>query len=117
MKKILIVDDDKGSLNDLKRALNFKEEYEIETTTDPNKAYELIKNNDFDLVISDTQMPGMSGLELKTKLDNENIKTKFIGISARSDIFEKEWNKLGCDCLPKPYEIEELYNTVETNLK
>lgn len=115
-KKILIVDDDIGITNLIKVFLEtYYNSYTPEIATDPFKAYELIKNNGFDLVISDTEMPDMTGLELKAKLNEDNINVPFIGTSGR-DEYEEKWRKLECDFLKKPYSLDKLKKTIEANL-
>lgn len=61
--RILIVDDQQQVLNALERAL-IDEDLEIVTTTDPEEALQLVKENTFKVVISDERMPGMRGSEL-----------------------------------------------------
>ena len=119
MKKILIVDDEENLAKAIRRVL-MKGGYNVEITTDPLDAYKLIKKNEleneFDLVISDTMMPGMSGLELKARLDEEGINVPFIGMSAIPDN-KTEWEGLGSSFLNKPYKIKELYDVVKEALK
>jgi DNA-binding NtrC family response regulator len=61
-RRILIVDDEEGVTNALKRALK-REGYEITVSNDPRDALTLLKTQSFDLLISDHLMPGMTGLE------------------------------------------------------
>jgi CheY-like chemotaxis protein len=60
---ILIVDDDPGVLNALKRILN-QEPYRVLTTTDPMAALQLLATQPVQMVISDQRMPEMTGTEL-----------------------------------------------------
>ena len=60
---ILLVDDDPaclGMLSDVLSALGIP----VETARDGNEALEMIYQGDFRIVLSDWQMPGMSGVEL-----------------------------------------------------
>lgn len=63
MKHILIVDDDRSIRHILKEALN-GDDFKVEIAIDGSKALEKIKQSEFNLVISDLMMPGMSGVEL-----------------------------------------------------
>jgi DNA-binding NtrC family response regulator len=57
---ILLVDDEPNVTDALKRALR-REPYEILTAVSGAAALELLERNHVDVVISDEQMPGMSG--------------------------------------------------------
>jgi DNA-binding NtrC family response regulator len=57
---ILLVDDEPNVTDALKRALR-REPYEILTATSGPAALELLERHHVDVVISDEQMPGMSG--------------------------------------------------------
>jgi DNA-binding NtrC family response regulator len=61
MYRILLVDDEQNVLNALKREL--ADVYEIETFSNPAEALRRCSEVNFDLVISDYQMPGMNGIE------------------------------------------------------
>jgi putative two-component system response regulator len=65
--RILIVDDDEMALDFLESTLK-KSGYSVEKTTDPLRALELVCGGEFRLVISDWEMPSMSGLELCQKI-------------------------------------------------
>jgi DNA-binding NtrC family response regulator len=59
---ILLVDDEPQVTDALKRALR-REPYEIQTATSGAAGQELLERHRVDVVISDEQMPGMSGSE------------------------------------------------------
>jgi DNA-binding response OmpR family regulator len=69
-KRILYIDDE---VELLELAANFFEEegLPIETCSDFNGALELIRNNDYDLIISDAKMPSGCGLELFSIIKKE----------------------------------------------
>ena len=70
-RQILIVDDDVSVLAGLRRAL-YDEPFVITTESVPAKALRLVESNDFDVVVSDHDMPEMNGatfLEEVRKLD------------------------------------------------
>jgi FixJ family two-component response regulator len=72
----------------------------------------------FSCTITDIQMPGMSGFELKRRLDEHHI-MPVIMITARSDPGLKEKAvSLGVMCfLRKPFETEELVACLERALR
>jgi DNA-binding response OmpR family regulator len=69
-KRILYIDDEVDLLD---LAANFFEEegMPIETCADFNGALELIRHNDYDLIISDAKMPSGSGFELFSIIKKE----------------------------------------------
>lgn len=60
---ILIIDDDIQIVNSIKRVLHHHR-YRVEYTTTPEHSFEMLLNNDFDIVICDQRMPGTSGIEI-----------------------------------------------------
>lgn len=69
MKKILIVDDEKIFLMTTERILSST--YSTVCASSPEEAITLYKREKPDMVLSDLRMPGMSGYELKQKLQEE----------------------------------------------
>ena len=64
--KILYVDDEIENLRSFYAV--FRREYEVHTTPNPQEALELLKNEDFHLVLTDQRMPIMSGFEFLKEL-------------------------------------------------
>lgn len=62
---ILLVDDDTNLLESLLRTLR-REPYQVLSATSAEQALDILGTRDIDVVVSDDQMPGMSGLELLT---------------------------------------------------
>jgi CheY-like chemotaxis protein len=65
--KVLIIDDDKLTLNAVQHTLETLG-HEAYTAINGEEAIDNIKKHDFDLLISDVMMPGISGLSLVTVL-------------------------------------------------
>ncbi|MFC2088028.1 response regulator [Calditrichota bacterium] len=61
--KILIVDDETDVLETIKDSLE-EYAYQVDVEMDPQEALEKIKNNYYDLVITDIQMPNVSGVDI-----------------------------------------------------
>ena len=80
MKRILVIDDERSIRNTFRFFLENAGYYVI-TSEDAEKAYELIKRDNFDLIITDCIMPKVSGLELLTKLRTNNDFTPVIIIT------------------------------------
>ena len=67
---ILVVDDDAALLQSLKEVLE-SEGYEVTTKGDGESGLRCLKEQAFDLVLSDLALPGLGGLELLQYLRRE----------------------------------------------
>lgn len=66
-KRILVVDDDRDILVLLRRALTLAG-FHVDTAPDGNRGWEILEQNAYDLVVTDQNMPGMTGVELIRKI-------------------------------------------------
>ena len=75
MLKVMLVDDEPFILQGLKILVDWnKEGFEIVNTASNGKeALEYLKNNEVDLIISDIQMPVMTGLELLENIQKTGV--------------------------------------------
>jgi two-component system probable response regulator PhcQ len=78
---VLIVDDDVTLLRTLSRGLRGGG-LELLTATDPAEALELLRKRSFDVILSDMDMPGMTGLELLAVVRREHPSTIRMMITA-----------------------------------
>lgn len=69
--KILVVDDEKEITDMLVRYFSY-EGYSITAVNDPLEAWRLIQEDNYLVVISDVQMPAMSGLDLLKSIKQYN---------------------------------------------
>lgn len=113
-KKVLIVDDSDSVRNILKLTLKLKG-YQTVEAQNGQEAYDLIKQSDFDLIISDIDMPIMNGLELLNKVRKElNNKTVPLVIctaeklSNEEDIIAQGATKI----IHKPFSPNELLDLI-----
>ena len=81
--RILAVDDDEGNLVVLEDLLI--DDYDVVTTTSPHEALDLGSTTEFDMIISDQRMPGITGVELLSKVREVRPDTVRVIISAYSD--------------------------------
>ncbi len=77
MKRILAVDDSTDMIAFLKRILS--EQYHVTVAYNGEDAMKLLEEKDFDMVISDVMMPGISGIELCRNIKND-IRTSHIHV-------------------------------------
>ena len=80
---ILLVDDEEDNLALLYRTL--RGTYNLEKTTSPLKALEILKEKDFELVISDHKMPEMDGVEFLKQVQLMKPQVMRILLTAYSD--------------------------------
>jgi two-component system response regulator AtoC len=78
---ILVVDDEEDLLVSFKEILE-EEGYKVDIESDPVKAVEMVKNNDYDLIISDLKMPGLAGNEFLKEIRKYNGFVSFIILTA-----------------------------------
>lgn len=67
MKKLLVVEDEKALCLLYQEELT-QEGYSVKTATDAETALDLIRNEDFDLIITDIRMPVKNGIDLITQI-------------------------------------------------
>jgi two-component system response regulator HydG len=109
--KILLIDDEPKTTNLYGKVLSEKG-YAVTQISDSKEAINLIENNFFDIIISDLQMPGFSGIDVLKKKPEESI---FILVTGYASIESAvEAMKHGAyDYLMKPLKLEELLLKVE----
>ncbi len=103
---ILVVDDEAISRRAITYALH-KAKLKCVSVEDPLIAYQLLRENTFDLIFLDVDMPGMNGFELCTKLRAlpEQKKTPVVFVTGLND-FENRANSTMCggnDLIAKPF--------------
>ncbi len=118
MQTILLVDDDKNILFLLSEALK-KFDYDLTLATGGERALEILKENEFDLIVSDLQMPKVSGIDILTTTKAENQDTEVLIVTGYGSIKSAvKAMKLGAfDYLSKPVDVEELRLKVAQALK
>jgi DNA-binding response OmpR family regulator len=111
--KILLLEDDALLSKILTKHL--EELYEVSAIYDGNSALELLEERKFDLLILDSNVPGISGLELIKELRSYNDTTPIIMITAYQDTTHlKTAFTNGCnDYIKKPFELDELDMRIE----
>lgn len=93
--------------------------YEVTTTTNGNDALEQFKNNSFDIVFLDENMPGMSGLETLSRMKNfkSEIPVVMITKSEEESIMEDAIGSKISDYLIKPVNPNQILLAIKKNLE
>ncbi len=108
-KEILVIDDDKLQLRLLSEMFHrlIRGKWNITACQQVDEGLSLLNNKHFDVLITDIEMPAMSGKELIGKFDHEGIVV--IGMTAHERDIEPSLLSSGFDaCLFKPFTIREL---------
>lgn len=121
-KKILVIDDDKLILGTLKRLLT-GEGYDVFIAESGSKALEKIKNDTFNLIITDIRMPGLDGIETLKEI------RKYLAETNREPIpelvitgYDNDENRSRADelkvagYLAKPFDLKELLLNIESQI-
>jgi DNA-binding NtrC family response regulator len=116
MSKILLIDDNQAVLNFLRIILLQKNKYTVDTLQDSTKAYEMISNGNYDLLLLDMDMPNITGLDILKFIVNKNIPIKTIVLTGVEDIdLAISAMKLGTyDYMLKPIDETTLFKAIDS---
>jgi DNA-binding NtrC family response regulator len=117
MAKILIIDDERAIRNTLREILEY-EDYQVEDVDSGIEGLELIKKNDYDLILCDIKMSRMDGLEVLSAGLALKPDLPFIMISGHGTVETAvEASKKGAfDFISKPPDLNRLLITVRNAL-
>lgn len=118
MTKILVVDDE-ISMREFLAILLEREGYATSLAADAEAALKLLESEEFALVISDVNMPGLSGIRLLERIKQISPETAVLLITAFSTAEQAvEAMKLGAyDYIAKPFKVEEIKVLVRNALE
>lgn len=117
-QRILIVEDE-APMCELLTAFFTEKAYHVDTAEDGEHAVARLQEQDYELVITDIKLPGMSGLELLARIRVDWPELAVVIMTAFSSISSAvEAMKLGAeDYIGKPFQLDELAITVEKALE
>ena len=115
--KILIVEDEEKLARFVELELAH-EGYEVGKAFDGRTGLERAESGEFDLILLDIMLPGLSGLELLRRL-RRTRQTPVIMVTARDQVMDKVTGlDMGADdYITKPFEIEELLARIRACLR
>ncbi len=116
--KILVVDDEPAITVALAKKLR-REGYDCLTASSGEEALRRLATDEFDLVVTDVRMPGMSGIELLQEIKRRDAEIQVIMMTAYTDIgFAVEaLRHKADDYLLKPFNLAELSHSVARSLE
>jgi two-component system response regulator AtoC len=112
--KILIADDDKNLRMVLKNELA-DAGFDISEASNGKKTIDMLKKDEYDVLILDLNMPGLNGIDVLKKIKKVDIATETIILTAHATVSTAvEAMKLGAyDFITKPFQMDELIVTIE----
>lgn len=118
MKHILIVDDEPSILMLLAFNLE-KEGYRVEQATDGVEAYRKAMTTEFDFIVMDLMLSGMSGIEVCKELRAQKNETPLLILTAKDDEYDRIIGlELGADdYMTKPFSPRELIARIKAILR
>lgn len=117
-RKLLIVDDEP----EIREVLKQKAELlniDCQEANHGLEALQLLEKNEFDAILSDFNMPVMTGMELLQQMRNRGLQIPFVVITAFGDQkLVVQALKLGAfDFIEKPFELDHVFKIVESALE
>ncbi len=116
-KRILLVDDEPLILKGLKFSLN-QDGYDTDTATNGEQALEMALSNNYDIVLLDVMLPGLSGIEVCQRV-REMSDVPIIMLTAKGEDMDKILGlEYGADdYMTKPFNILEVKARIKTILR
>ena len=119
MSKILIIEDEAPIRRVLTKILSEENDtYLVQEAEDGLQGIELVKNEDFDLILCDIKMPKMDGVEVLEAIKKIKPEIPMVMISGHGDLETAiQTMRLGAfDYISKPPDLNRLINTVRNAL-
>lgn len=116
-RKILFIDDEPIILEFAKKQFEMAD-YNIETYECATLALEALKNATFDIIISDFNMPNLTGFELVSKIRNDlKLDTPVVFLTGNLQLSIDEASRLKIiEIFNKPIDLEEIVQFVDQYL-
>lgn len=112
-KRILVVDDEENARTTLSRILR-REGFEVASASNGLEALDFLRKNKVEIVITDINMPEMSGITFLRELNKTYPDTNVIMITAYGEIesYIEAMNLGAFEYINKPFRIDELKKTI-----
>lgn len=116
--RILVVEDEPGISNFLKQGLE-EESYAVDVAEEGKKGLQLALSGEYDLLLLDWMVPGLSGIEICRQFRKEFKETPVIFLTAKDTVDETIFGlQSGAnDYIKKPFHFEELLERIKVQLR
>ena len=115
--RILVVDDDKNLRNALKKTFELIGA-EVDVAEDGVNALELVKKNEYSMIMSDVNMPRMNGVSSLEAVNQSNLDIPVVMMTGESEYTAEDIDERnGVVLLQKPVSMKQLKEIVENYAK
>lgn len=111
---VLYIDDEDNNLNSFKASL--RRDFKIQTAMDAQEGLKMVQEHEFEVVIADQRMPGMTGVEFFEKLVAVNplpIRILLTGYSDIASVIDAINKGEVYRFIDKPWNIEQIKNAIK----
>lgn len=117
-RRVLVIDDN-NMLRDVVKKMLERNGIACTACSTVTEVVKAMRSMDYDLLLSDIQMPGTNGFDLLALLRNSNIGNSrtipVVAMTARGDNRKEDYLKTGfADCIYKPFLLPDLLNLLST---
>ncbi len=118
MKRILVIEDDPAILAGLVASLE-EGHYEVLTSSDGEKGYQMGKRENIDLILLDLMLPNKNGQDICRDLRKDGVNTPILMLTSKREEMDKVLGlELGADnYVTKPFSIRELHARIKALLR
>ncbi len=115
----ILVADDEDSIRFLLREVMRREGYDVTVTDNGESAFQLVRENNFDLVILDVRMPGMDGMETLKAMRKirPHLVVLIITAHGNRELAVDAMRQGAYDYFNKPFELDEMRIVVRRALE
>lgn len=116
--RILVIEDEPGIANFLKQGLQ-EEAYSVDVADNGNDGLHFALSDNYDLLLIDWMLPGISGIEICRQYRKQNSETPIIFLTARDSVHDTVFGlQAGAnDYIKKPFHFEELLERIKVQLR
>src|SRR5512135_1889575 len=106
--RILVVEDETGIANFLRDGLK-EEGFAVDIAVDGKKGLEWFSENEYDIILLDWMLPGLSGIEVCRQIRKKNLTVPVIFLTAKDTVQDTVFGlEAGAnDYIKKPFAFEE----------
>lgn len=116
--RILVIEDEAGIASFLKQGLE-EETFVVDLADDGIKGLDLATSENYDLLLVDWMLPGMSGIEVCRQFRKQDSVTPIIFLTAKDTVQDTVFGlQMGAnDYIKKPFHFEELLARIQVQLR